>query len=226
MCSLLKPRTGAGSAGCPVARTLSEDPSSKVLLLEAGPRDWHPFYAIPAGFAKMTKGIGSWGWSTVPQRHMNNMVIRYTQAKVIGGGSSINAQIYTRGNAQDYDDWRQMGCAGWGYDDVLPYFLRSESNWRGAGRFHNDQGPLQINPIQNRHLLPDPLREAAVVDVQAGLVVELEAAHVEVGGAHRHQQAVGDQRLHVHHRRLVDVDLRTALQQVAPDGARRHLHQV
>ncbi|MEI6800329.1 MAG: GMC family oxidoreductase N-terminal domain-containing protein, partial [Pseudomonadota bacterium] len=105
---------GGGSAGSVLAARLTEDPNRRVLLLEAGGRDRHPFYHLPAGFAKMTKGIGSWGWHTTPQRHMKDMVIRYTQAKVIGGGSSINAQIYTRGNALDYDEWRQAGCTGWG----------------------------------------------------------------------------------------------------------------
>ena len=119
---------GGGSAGAVLAARLSENPNVRVLLLEAGGTDRHPLFHLPAGFAKMTKGIGSWGWQTVPQRHMQDMVIRYTQAKVIGGGSSINAQIYTRGNALDYDEWRQMGCAGWGYDDVLPYFRKAEDN--------------------------------------------------------------------------------------------------
>ena len=77
----------------------------KVLLLEAGGSDWHPLFHMPAGFAKMTKGIASWGWSTVPQQHLNGRVLWYTQAKVIGGGSSINAQVYTRGNQADYDAW-------------------------------------------------------------------------------------------------------------------------
>ena len=101
---------------------IAERPDLRVLLLEAGGRDWHPFFAMPAGFAKMTKGIGSWGWETVPQRHMKNRVIRFTQARVLGGGSSVNAQIYTRGNARDYDEWRQLGCDGWSYEDILPYF--------------------------------------------------------------------------------------------------------
>ncbi|TIP96520.1 MAG: alanine-phosphoribitol ligase, partial [Mesorhizobium sp.] len=112
-------------AGCVLANRLSEDPSHQVLLLEAGGKDWHPLIHMPAGFAKMTKGIAAWGWSTVPQRHMKNRVFRYTQAKVIGGGSSINAQIYTRGNARDYDAWeKEEGLVGWGYRDVLPYFKR------------------------------------------------------------------------------------------------------
>lgn len=136
---------GGGSAGSVLAGRLSEDPSATVLLLEAGGSDRHPFYHLPAGFAKMTKGIGSWGWETVPQRHMQNKVFRYTQAKVIGGGSAINAQIYTRGNAQDYDDWRQMGCEGWGYDDVLPFFRKAEDNETYENAFHGKGGPLGVS---------------------------------------------------------------------------------
>jgi len=147
---------GAGSAGSVVAARLSENPAAQVLLLEAGGSDRHPFYHLPAGFAKMTKGIGSWGWDTVPQKHMQNKVFRYTQAKVIGGGSAINAQIYTRGNAQDYDDWRQMGCAGWGYDDVLPYFRKAEDNDTYDNRFHGKGGPLGVS----QPVAPLPICEA------------------------------------------------------------------
>ena len=136
---------GGGSAGSVLAARLSEDSSMRVLLLEAGPRDRHPFYHIPAGFAKMTKGIGSWGWHTVPQRHMNDMVIRYTQAKVLGGGSTINAQIYTRGNALDYDEWRQAGCTGWSYEDILPYFRKAEDNDTWDNRYHGKGGPLGVS---------------------------------------------------------------------------------
>ncbi len=136
---------GGGSAGCVLAGRLSENPSVSVLLLEAGGSDRHPFYHLPAGFAKMTKGIGSWGWDTTPQRHMQNKVFRYTQGKVLGGGSAINAQIYTRGNAQDYDDWAQMGCRGWGYDDVLPYFRKAEDNDTFENRFHGKGGPLGVS---------------------------------------------------------------------------------
>jgi choline dehydrogenase len=136
---------GGGSAGSVVAARLSENPAARVLLLEAGGRDRHPFFHLPAGFAKMTKGIGSWGWQTVPQRHMNGMTIRYTQARVIGGGSSINAQIYTRGAAQDYDDWRQAGCTGWGYEDVLPWFRKAEDNDSFDNRYHGKGGPLGVS---------------------------------------------------------------------------------
>ncbi len=147
---------GGGSAGSVVAARLSEDPAVSVLLLEAGGSDRHPFYHLPAGFAKMTKGIGSWGWDTVPQRHMQGKVFRYTQARVIGGGSAINAQIYTRGNAQDYDDWRQMGCSGWGYDDVLPYFRKAEDNDTYENRFHGKGGPLGVS----QPIAPLPVCEA------------------------------------------------------------------
>ena len=107
---------GGGPAGCVLANRLSADPSIKVLLLEAGGSDWNPLFRMPAGFAKMTKGVASWGWSTVPQKHLNGRVVWYTQAKVIGGGSSINAQLYTRGNAKDYDAWASdAGATGWSY---------------------------------------------------------------------------------------------------------------
>ena len=136
---------GGGSAGSVIAARLSEIPEATVLLLEAGGSDRHPFFHLPAGFAKMTKGIGSWGWTTTPQRSMQNKVFTYTQAKVIGGGSAINAQIYTRGAAQDYDDWRQMGCDGWSYEDVLPYFKKSEDNDTYEDEFHGKGGPLGVS---------------------------------------------------------------------------------
>ncbi|WAH61126.1 GMC family oxidoreductase N-terminal domain-containing protein [Pseudomonas silvicola] len=148
---------GGGSAGCVLANRLSEDPSNNVLVLEAGGGDRHPLFSMPAGFAKMTKGRGSWGWETVPQKHLKNRVLRFTQAKVIGGGSSINAQIYTRGAAADYDEWAsECGALGWAYKDVLPYFKRAENNQRFANQYHGYQGPLGVsNPIS-----PLPICEA------------------------------------------------------------------
>ena len=135
---------GGGSSGCVMAARLSEDAEVRVLLLEAGGRDNSYLYHWPAGFAKMTNGIGSWGWSTVPQRHMQNRSLWYTQAKVIGGGSTINAQVYTRGNRQDYDGWAAVGCDGWAYRDILPYFKRAEGNERFSDDFHGSDGPLGV----------------------------------------------------------------------------------
>ena len=147
---------GAGPAGCVMAARLSEDPDVTVTLLEAGGSDRHPLIHVPAGFARMTKGIASWGWSTVPQKHLNGRVLRYTQAKVLGGGSSINAQIYTRGHPADYDGWAQDGCEGWSYREVLPYFMRAEDNQRLDDDHHSRGGPLGVSdPIA-----PLPICEA------------------------------------------------------------------
>jgi choline dehydrogenase-like flavoprotein len=147
---------GAGSAGCVLANRLSADPSLMVLLLEAGGSDRNPLFAMPAGFAKMTKGIASWGFSTVPQLHLGGRVLRYTQAKVLGGGSTINAQVYARGNKQDYDGWMADGATGWSYADVLPYFKRAEDNQRFVDAYHARGGPLGVSVPIN----PLPISEA------------------------------------------------------------------
>ena len=149
---------GGGSAGAVLAARLSEDPDIRVLLLEAGGRDRHPLFHIPAGFAKMTKGRASWGWETVPQKHLGGRRLWYTQAKVIGGGSSINAQLYARGNPRDYDGW---GIPGWDWADVLPYFKRSEDNERFENAFHARGGPLGVSHPKGALPIAEAYIEAA-----------------------------------------------------------------
>ena len=124
---------GAGAAGCVVANRLSADPSTTVLLLEAGGRDLNPLIHIPIGFTKLTTPDVNWGYSTVPQPEMNDRDMWYPQGRTLGGSTSINAMIYIRGHRADYDDWAALGNEGWGYGGVLPYFMKSENN----ERFHN-----------------------------------------------------------------------------------------
>jgi len=184
--------TGAGSAGCVLAARLSEDPSVSVLLLEAGGADRHPLFAMPAGFAKMTKGIASWGWSTVSQKHLNGRVLRFTQAKVLGGGSTINAQIYTRGNSRDYDAWAfEEGCDGWSYADVLPYFRRAEDNQRFSDAYHGTGGPLGVSVPIN----PLPISEAFLrAGQQAGLPYNHDFNGARQRGVGHYQVTVRDAR--------------------------------
>ncbi len=137
---------GGGSSGCILAARLSADSNNSVLLIEAGKRDRNILFHWPAGFAIMTKGIASWGWSTFPQKMLKNRELWFTQAKVIGGGSTINAQIYTRGNAKDYDEWSEVeGCTGWSYREVLPYFIRSEENEIFVDEYHGNDGQLGVS---------------------------------------------------------------------------------
>lgn len=143
---------GGGSAGCVLAARLSEDSSARVLLLEAGGRDRHPLIHMPVGFAKMTGGPHTWGFNTVPQRHAENREIPYAQARVIGGGSSINAEIFTRGHPSDYDRWAtEEGCDGWAFRDIQQYFLRSEGNSILSGEWHGTDGPLGVSNVPDPH---------------------------------------------------------------------------
>ncbi|MBK1697215.1 GMC family oxidoreductase [Rhodovibrio salinarum] len=144
---------GGGSAGCVLAARLSEDPDIRVLLIEAGSSDSHPMIHIPAGFTKLAGPRVNWGYKTVPQRHLNDREMWYPQGRTLGGGSSINAMIYTRGHAADYDRWAREGCDQWSYDQVLPYFRKAEANSRLNNVYHGIDGPLSVSdPISPREI--------------------------------------------------------------------------
>jgi choline dehydrogenase-like flavoprotein len=139
---------GGGSAGCVLASRLSEDPSVKVALLEAGPVDSSILIHCPAGLALMAQTkIANWAYETVPQKGLNGRKGYQPRGKVLGGSSSINAMIYIRGQQEDYDDWASEGNAGWGWNDVLPYFKRAEHNERGASELHGTDGPLNVKDL-------------------------------------------------------------------------------
>lgn len=142
---------GGGPAGCVLASRLTETPDTHVLLLEAGGRDWHPFIHIPAGYTKFGASQYNWSMATIPQKNLNNREVWYPQAKILGGGSSINAMIYMRGARSDYDEWAALGCDDWSYEKVLPYFRKAEGNQRLADRFHGTDGPLTVSDPISPH---------------------------------------------------------------------------
>ena len=135
---------GAGSAGCVLAARLSEDPSVRVLVLEAGGKSIHPNVAIPAAFAKQFKSKLDWDYATEPEPSCAGRSLYIPRGKGLGGSSSMNAMLYVRGRPLDYDLWEAEGAAGWGWKDVQPYFLRAENNERGASENHATGGPLNV----------------------------------------------------------------------------------
>ncbi len=139
---------GAGSSGCVVAARLSEDPGAQVALLEAGGSDADPLIAMPLTWMLLLgREDLNWGTMSEPDPHMDGRVQPLPRGKVMGGCSSTNGTMYIRGMAADYDGWRDAGLAGWGYEDVLPYFKRAESNWRGESADHGGSGPLSVTPL-------------------------------------------------------------------------------
>jgi choline dehydrogenase-like flavoprotein len=152
---------GAGSAGAVLAARLSEDPSVTVALLEAGGADTDDEIHIPAAFGALFKGRRDWDFSTEPEPSFGGRRAYLPRAKVLGGCSSMNAMVYIRGNRADYDEWEAMGAEGWGYDDVLPYFKKSEDNERGEDQFHGVGGPLPVRESRSMNPVADAFVEAA-----------------------------------------------------------------
>jgi choline dehydrogenase len=144
---------GAGSAGCVLARRLSEERSCRVLLLEAGGPDRRREIHVPAAFSRLFKGPCDWAYETEPEPNLAGRRLFWPRGKVLGGCSSINAMMWVRGHPSDYDGWERLGNPGWSYRDVLPYFLRAEDNGRGAGPFRGAGGPMPVNDLCR----PDPL---------------------------------------------------------------------
>ncbi|MFO1337684.1 MAG: choline dehydrogenase [Burkholderiaceae bacterium] len=141
---------GAGSAGSVLASRLSEDPACRVAVIEAGPPDSSVLIHCPAGLALLAKnGQANWAFETVPQRGLNGRRGYQPRGKVLGGSSSVNAMIYIRGQREDYAHWAAQGNPGWGWDDVLPYFLRAEHNERGASALHGSGGPLNVMDLRS-----------------------------------------------------------------------------
>jgi choline dehydrogenase len=151
---------GAGSAGCVLANRLSADGKHSVLLLEAGPKDSNLWIHVPLGYGKLFKEKSvNWMYQTEPEPGLNGRQVFQPRGKVLGGSSSINGLLYVRGQHEDYDRWRQRGNAGWGYDDVLPYFKKAENQQRGPDKYHGSGGLLPVSDWRHH----DPLSEAFVV---------------------------------------------------------------
>jgi choline dehydrogenase len=154
---------GAGSAGCVLAARLSEDPDTSVLLLEAGPPDVKENIHVPLGYLQLARTDVDWDYCSAPEPNCDGRRLPLPRGKVLGGSSSINAMIYIRGNRADYDGW---GAAGWGWDDLFPYFLKAEDNERGASEWHGAGGPLAVSEQRSGNRITPAFVEAGV---EAGL---------------------------------------------------------
>lgn len=147
---------GAGSAGCVLANRLSADGTTTVALLEAGSRDWNPWIHVPVGYFKTIHNPATdWCYNTEPDPGLNGRSLKWPRGKVLGGSSSINGLLYVRGQRQDYDRWEELGCTGWGYQSVLPYFKRAENQSRGANQFHGTDGPLHVSDMSFKRPICD-----------------------------------------------------------------------
>ncbi len=198
---------GAGSAGSVLANRLSAKPDIKVLLIEAGGSDKSLYVRMPAGIANLSGPKFNWGYTTAPQAAMNGRRMYQPRGRLIGGSSSVNAMVYMRGQAADYDHWRQLGNAGWGYDDVLPLFKKSERNERIDDAFHGQDGPLNVaerpytNPLS--HAFVEAAQQAGIpfnpdfngaVQLGCGLfqVTQKNGARCSAAAAYLHPVAARD----------------------------------
>ena len=183
---------GAGSAGCVLANRLTEDPNVRVLLIEAGGRDWNPYIHIPAGFMKMLDHPTlTWGYHAEPDPGTAGRAILYPRGRVLGGSSSINGLIYVRGQPEDFDHWAQLGNRGWGWDDVLPYFKKAE-NWEGeANEWRGKGGPLFTSRMTD---IPPLCRAAIEAGQQIGLEYRDDVNALPHGGIGYCQQTRGGRR--------------------------------
>ncbi|HET6379354.1 MAG TPA: GMC family oxidoreductase N-terminal domain-containing protein [Methylocella sp.] len=149
---------GAGAAGCVLANRLSEDSACRVLLLEAGGEDSDPAIRIPAFYSRLRDGPCDWGFRTAPQPNLFGRRLYVPQGRVLGGSTSLHYMIYIRGNRGDYDGWRDLGNEGWGYNDVLPYFVRAEGNQTFSDRYHGTGGLSKWQAIPQTSLSTSILR--------------------------------------------------------------------
>ena len=179
---------GAGSAGCVVAARLSEDPDTRVLLLEAGGKADHLYLRMPLAFLKaMPDPRFNWTYLTEPEPHLDGRRLPLPRGRVMGGSGSINGMFAMRGHPADYDQWAQMGACGWSYADVLPYFRKLEDSWRGEGAYHGTGGPVAVRPIDSPHLLHAEMMATAKA---AGFATSDDLAGEQPEGFARGEQTV------------------------------------